>query len=123
MGFSWFWDRVSEKWVTSNVAACLFGLATLLICLLTSYWLGAIEIREIGTAGSIFYGLASIFSVLSIPFLWGGMRKYQEMINRRQADKLKAIRIAMLMGGWYTAIIYFLFVYLPTRNSTSENGG
>jgi hypothetical protein len=115
LGFNWFWNRVSDEWVTSVRAAYLFGVAALLICLLTAYWLGVISIHETGIAGNIVAAIVGVCSVLSIPFLWGGMRKYQEMRNRGRARKSKAIRFAMLVGVWYSAIIYFIVVYLPTR--------
>jgi hypothetical protein len=123
LGFNWFWNRVSDKWIASAQAAYIFGLAAVLICLLTAYWLGVIKVHETGAAGNMIWGTMGVLSVLSIPFLWGGMRKYQEMRDKESAEKSKAIRLAMMIGVWYTAIAYFLLVYLPTRGHELKSRG
>jgi hypothetical protein len=46
MGFNWFWDRVSEKWIVSAQAVWLFGFSAMLICLGTALAVGLVKIYD-----------------------------------------------------------------------------
>ena len=120
MGFNWFWDRVSEKWVVSTQAAWLFGFSAVLICFFTGGGLGLIKKDDPPTGVvTVLWGIAGVLGGLSVPFIWGGMRKFQDMRDVRWPGKTrrrKFIRLAMVIGLCYTSIIYYLVVYLPGRS-------
>jgi hypothetical protein len=119
LGSNWFWNRVSYKWMVSTQAACLFGLASIFICLLTAFWFGALEPNEVsGLAKQIVWGLFGVFGPLSVVVLWTGMRRYQTLREIRDvelAGKSKLVHLLLGVGIWYGAMIYYFVVYLPAR--------
>jgi hypothetical protein len=119
LGSNWLWNRVSYRWMVSTQAACLYGLATVFICLLTAYWFGVITPGESnGFVAQVLWGSLGILSPLSIIFLWAGMRRYQEFREVRDPElvgKSKSVRFLLSVGIWYGAMIYYLLVYLSAR--------
>ena len=123
MGFNWFWKRISDAWILSKQAAYLFGFAAILICLLTAFLFGALKFNEEKTLDNLLGGCLGVSGTLSIPFLWGGMRRFQQMRSTVKSTHVKLIRFAMGIGLCYTAIFYYLFAYLPNRSKISAISG
>jgi len=123
VGFNWFWKRISDAWILSNQAAYLFGFAVILICLLTAFLFGAWRFNEEKILDNLLGGCLGVFGILSIPFLWGGMRRFQQMRSTFKPTHVKVVRFAMLIGFCYTAIFYYLFAYLPDRSKVSASSG
>jgi hypothetical protein len=117
-GFRWFWDKTSYKWIVGTQAACLFGLASLLVSLVTALCLAGIFHETNAVIPNTIGGVLGVVTALSMFFVWGGMQKYQEMRELRDPEprtKSRMIRIGLSVGIWYGAIIYYLLVYLPAR--------
>jgi hypothetical protein len=120
LGANWFWHKTSYKWIVSAQASCLFALASVFTCLLTTFWLGVFHPSKnmSGFLANLLWGIFGVLGPLSIIFLWTGMRefqKYREMRDVSLARKSKLAHIALSIGIWYGALFYYLLVYLPTR--------
>jgi hypothetical protein len=119
LGSNWLWNRVGYKWIVSKRAAYLYGLAAIFIGLLTAYWFGVMGPgTPTGLLQRVLWGSFGILSVLSIIFLWTGMRRYQEFREIRDPElmgKSKLVHFLLSVGIWYGAMIYYLLVYLPAR--------
>jgi hypothetical protein len=117
-GFNWFWDRTSYKWIVSTQAACLFGLASILICCLTVFLFGGVAAKHVND-GILLQAVWAVFGVtgtLSCFFLMSGMKKYREIVEIRTGERrARFVSFSLLIGVWYAAIVYFLLVYLPAR--------
>jgi uncharacterized membrane-anchored protein len=108
-----FWERVGDDWITSKPARLLFGVATSLIAMITFVPFVRVS-RNPPPLGNILLGLIGVLAGLSVFFLWSGMWRYW---IRRDASSRSARRIwfiILLVGIWYGAVVYYLFVYLPT---------
>jgi len=115
MRFKLFWGHISDEWMVSDQAAIVFGVAATLFSLVTAYLFGIVKIPTSGVG----YGIANVIAVLGVfsaPFLWSGMMKYLEMRERATGNRFKILRLAFIIGFWFTAIPYYLLAYLPSRN-------
>ena len=119
LGSNWLWNRVTYRWIVSAPAACLFGFASVLICLVTAFWFGAMTPGDsVSIRQQVLWGSLGVFGPLSIIFLWTGMRRFQEFREVRDPElvgRSKLIRFLLSIGIWYGAMIYYLLVYLPAR--------
>jgi hypothetical protein len=84
---------------------------------------GALKFNEEKAFDNLLGGCLGVFGTLSIPFLWGGMRRFQQMQSTLESTHVKLIRFAMVIGLCYTAIFYYLFAYLPKRSKISAISG
>jgi len=115
MGFTWFWNRISDEWIVSNSAAVLFGVAAAFTCLLTVLLFSPLQLRDTGTWSQIEGGAIGVLCPLSAFFLWGGMRRYQKMRGPSRFGDTRSVRLLMLIGLCWTAVLYYLAVFLPQR--------
>jgi hypothetical protein len=101
----------------------LFGVAAILICLLTAFLFGISTFDEAKVLDNLLGGCLGVFGVLSVPFLWGGMRRFQQMRSTIQPTHTGFIRLAMIVGFCYAAILYYLIVDLPERSRVLASSG
>jgi len=121
MRFRWFWDRISDNWIVSNPAACLFGVASVFVCLLTAFFFGLIEPHGDGLATQLAWGALGVLGPISCIFLWSGMRRYQEIRGSNRFGDSRSMRLMMLVGLCWTALVYYVIFYLPRRGE--QTGG
>jgi hypothetical protein len=112
-------DRASYKWIISSQAACLFGLASILICCLT-FALFGVDLSRYEKAGLLVQAAWAVFGVsgtLGGFFLMATMKKYREMREFRnpEAKRSKFVTVFLVVGVWWSAVIYYLLAYLPAR--------
>jgi hypothetical protein len=115
MGLKWFWNRISDEWIVGNPATVLFGVAAALTCLLTVVLVSPLALRDTGIWSQVGWGTLGVLGVLSAFFLWGGMRRFQKMRGQSRFGDTPSVRILMLIGLCWTAVLYYLAVFLPKR--------
>lgn len=118
MGFRWFWSRISDEWITSNSAAVLFGVSAAFTCLLTVFLFSPLLLHDTGILSQIEGGAIGVLGPLSAVFLWGGMRRYQKTRGHSRFGDTPTVRFLMLIGVCWTAVLYYLGVYLPKRRES-----
>jgi hypothetical protein len=117
MFFRWFWSGVSIEWMKSRQAALAFGFASVMVCVTTGLLLSRVDTAGFGRFDRYLCDVAAVIGAFSVPFLWGGMTKFLEMTEQTEGEKSPIMRLFLLLGIWYAAVIYYLFFYLPMRNS------
>jgi hypothetical protein len=108
-----------HKWIVSTQASILYGVGAVLSCVLTAFSFDLLKFPDadkVSVLGRIFWGIYGVATAFGIILLWVGMRKYQERREWEQGRKSRWLRIALFIGFWWSATIYYLLVYLPTRN-------
>jgi hypothetical protein len=76
---------------------------------------GIINVPQTTVIERVTFGTIGIVAVICIPFLWGGMTKFLEMNEAARGKKSMWLRLAFLIGVWYTAVLFYLLEYLPSR--------
>jgi hypothetical protein len=110
--FSSLWDRVGDRWLASKAACVLFALSSLAVTLMTVAF--ALElVRDSGPFSETLWGAAGVFAALSVFFLWSGMWRFWTKLDHSSSFARRCWFVVMLIGFWYGAILYFLFVYIP----------
>jgi hypothetical protein len=110
---SFFWNRVSDKWLKSRTASLLFAISTVVILAMTAIWFDYVHLSEDVFIQNLFLAVAGVLSVASIVFLWGGMWSYWLKCDDSKRILRKITFVFLLLGFWYGAIVYYLVVYLP----------
>jgi hypothetical protein len=115
------WSRVSYKWLISAQAACLFGFASVMVCALTVFAVFYDDTKQIphyGPIAQFFWALLGVTISISIFFLMSGMQQFRNARELRDpvgAKKTKLGSMALWIGMFYAAVVYYLLVYLPAR--------
>ena len=110
---------MSYKWVASTQASILFGVGAIFTVLLTAFSFEPFGIPDHVTIwDNIVGGVTGVVGTLSLFLLWTGMRKYHERREWEKGKKSRWIRAFLFIGFWWSATIYYLLVYLPTRKRT-----
>jgi hypothetical protein len=101
--------------MVSRQAAIAFGVAAVMICLATCLLLNLVDTSGIGGFKRFLWDAAAVLGAFSVPFLWGGMTRFLEIVEQSRGKKAALMRMVLLLGVWYAAVAYYLFAYLPMR--------
>ena len=120
MAFKWFWNRISDEWIVSNPAAVLFGLAAAFTCLLTVFLFSSLPIGDDGIWPQTGWGIVGVLGPLGALFLWAGMRRYQKMRGQSRFGDTRLVRLLMLIGLCWTAVVYYLATLSPETTGNTR---
>jgi hypothetical protein len=112
---SFIWNRISEEWLVSKRASALFALSSASIAICTMLGLYFPPQDPVSLFANILWGILGVATGLSILFLWGGMWSYWIRCDSSSKWTRRFWFLVLLAGFWYGAIVYFAFVYLPSR--------
>jgi hypothetical protein len=110
--FSSFWDGVGDKWLVSRAAFASFACASVLVAFMTVA-LAFDFVRDTGTLTETAWGTAGVLAGVSVFFIWSGMWRYWTKLDRSSRFARRCWFVVLLLGLWYGAILYFIFVYIP----------
>ena len=116
--FSSLWDRLGDRWLASRAALALFAFSSIMVTFMTVAFLLDL-IRDSGPLIETLWGIAGVLAGLSVFFIWSGMWRFWTKLDRSSAFARRCWFAVMLVGFWYGAILYFLFVYIPFFGRTS----
>jgi hypothetical protein len=110
---SFIWRRIDDEWLVSRSASAFFALSALIIVGMTVVVFANIESRTLGSVGNTLLGIGGVFAAVSVFFLWGGMWRYWIRCDSSSLAARRVWFLALAVGLWYGAILYYALVYLP----------
>jgi len=110
---SFIWRRITDEWLVSRAASASFAISTFLIIGTTFVFLDGKEPQQAGSIGNLLWGVGGVSAAVSVFFLWGGMWRHWISSDSSSLTTRRVWFFVLLVGLWYGAIIYYLFVYLP----------
>jgi hypothetical protein len=115
---SFIWRRIDDEWIVSKSASLFFALSVFFIVGMTVVIFANIESRTLGSMGNTLLGIGGVSAALGVFFLWGGMWRHWIRYNFSSLAARRIWFLALVVGVWYGAILYYALVYLPsTRGS------
>ncbi len=111
---SFIWRRIDDDWLMSRSASAFFALSALIIVVMTVVIFANIESRTLGSVGNTLLGIGGVFAAVGVFFLWGGMWRYWTRCDTSSLVGRRLWFLALAVGLWYGAILYYAFVYLPS---------
>jgi membrane protease YdiL (CAAX protease family) len=121
---SFIWRRISDEWLMSKAASVLFAISSGVIALVTAALLSGVLLAEDSSAGKLLWAIAGSSCGIGIFFLWGGMWRYWMKGKPPNRVARRIWFVLMVVGVWYGAVLYYIFVYLPSaRKSDRERFG
>jgi len=112
---SFIWKWLGEEWFASKNASTLFAVCSVLTLVLTAVlYIGVPSPSALSTTSIVLFGIVGFLGPLAMFFLWGGMLRYW---TRSEPSGRAATRfwfVLLIVGLCYGAILYYLFVYLPS---------
>jgi hypothetical protein len=110
---SFIWRRIDDEWLVSRSASAFFALSSLVIVGMTVVVFANVEPQALGPAGDTLLGTGGVFAAVGVFFLWGGMWRYWMRCDSSSLVARRVWFLALAVGLWYGAILYYVFVYLP----------
>jgi hypothetical protein len=84
--------------------------------------LANIETRTLGVLSNTVLGIGGVLGAVGVFFLWGGMWRYWIGCDSSFVFARRVWFLALSVGLWYGAILYYVLVYLPqTRRIPSDD--
>jgi hypothetical protein len=106
-------NRFGDDWLITRSAAVLFGVSTVLVFGLIPILLGYINTSKMAFWERLPWAILGVLGPLAFFFLWFGMLRYWERIDRSKPWKKRFWFVALLLGFSYGGCLYYFFVYLP----------
>ena len=115
------WDRFSDRWLVSQQARMIFGIA-LMLTILATFAIIKFPGNTIAmsSAARIFYGTIGCAGPAGIFFLWLGMWRYWVRLDTSTLGLKRVWFLLLLLGICYGGCIYYLFGYLPQTQKTGR---
>lgn len=107
--FDWF----NDTWQVSRKALSLFCTSTVFVVVLGPIFLGLVDPAKQSRLERLFWGFEGVFGTISVFFLWFGMWRYWVRLDTSPPALKTASFLILLVGVWFGAIPYCLFVYRP----------
>ncbi len=104
---------LKSLWITTRQAAITFAACILLILALTPVFLGKVNANTMPFWTRFPWGILGVVGPVAIFFLWIGMWSYWVYFDTSGAWAKRISFLILLLGFWWGACIYYLFVYLP----------
>jgi hypothetical protein len=109
--FSRLWGYVGDRWLVSRSASTMFAATAILIVSVTL--LLALNVtRDTGPSSDVLWAIAGVLSGLGAFFIWSGMWRFWNRLDQSSRSARRLWFFVLLIGFWYGAILYFVFVYL-----------
>jgi hypothetical protein len=117
---SFIWRRISGEWLVSRMASALFAACCVLIAVMTAVLYRDDQLQDIGSIASVLLGVGGMACSVGIFFLWGGMWRYWMTGKPSNRAARRLWFLLLIVGVWYGAILYYVFVYLPASRRMSR---
>lgn len=117
---SFIWRRISDEWLMSKTASVLFAICSSVIALVTAALLSGFFLAEDSPAGKLLWAIAGSSCGIGIFFLWGGMWRHWMKGKPQNRVARRIWFVIMIVGVWYGAIFYYIFVYLPSARTSDR---
>ena len=120
---SFVWKWLGNDWFATEKASVLFAVSSLLTLLLTAVlFIGIPSPSTLSTVSVVLFGVAGFVCPFAMFFLWGGMLRYWTRGEPSNRTARRVWFIVLILGLCYGAILYYLFVYMPTvRRKSGEH--
>jgi hypothetical protein len=107
------WKRISDEWLVSKAASGLFAVSSFVIAGVTWLLFGYNLPQNPPLTVEVLCGILGVSGPIAMFFLWGGMWRYWMRGEPSNRFLRRLWFVALVLGIWYGAILYYLLVYLP----------
>ena len=102
--------------IGSSPTAKLFCVAAICVIFVLPVYLGFVNLTKLSFWQRFPWATLTVLGPIGGVFIWFGMWRYWARIDSSGVWMKRASFLVLLVGLWYGAIVYYLFIYLPQRS-------
>jgi hypothetical protein len=110
---SFIWRRMPTRWLVARPTAITFGLSSFIIIIGSIVLFRGLGLESKDRVIQVLLAIGGAAIAVSAFFLWGGMWKYWIVCDSSSQLSRRVWFVVLIIGLWYGAVLYYLFVYLP----------
>jgi len=99
--------------IGSRPTAKIFGIAAIFVIAVLPVYLGLVDLTKMSLWQRFPWAILTILGPIGGFFIWLGLWRYWLRVDDSSRWMKRASFFVLLVGLWYGAIVYFLWVYLP----------